>query len=79
MLARVAMGFLADRLGSGVQALILLGLGSSLASVLAASLSLDLPWAAVLALSAVIGFIGVSWNGVFLAEVGEARARGRAG
>ncbi|HXA69255.1 MAG TPA: MFS transporter [Stellaceae bacterium] len=77
MLARVAMGFLADRLGSGVQALILLGLGSSLASVLAAGLSLDLPWAAVLAISAAIGFIGVSWNGVFLAEVARLAPEGR--
>ena len=32
MVARIAMGFLADRLGSGVQALIFLGLGSCLAS-----------------------------------------------
>jgi MFS family permease len=77
MVARIAMGFLADRLGSGVQALIFLGLGSSLASVLAASLSLDLPWAAVLAISAVIGFIGVSWNGVFLAEVARLAPEGR--
>jgi len=77
MLARVAMGFLADRLGSGVQALILLGLGSSLASVLAAGLSLDLPWTAVLAISAVIGFVGVSWNGVFLAEVARLAPEGR--
>ena len=77
MLARVAMGFLADRLGSGVQALTLLGLGSCLAAVLAASLSLDLPWVAVLAISAVVGFIGVSWNGVFLAEVARLAPEGR--
>jgi MFS family permease len=77
MVARVAMGFLADRLGSGVHALILLGLGSCLASLAAASLSLGLPWAAVLALSAVIGFIGVSWNGVFLAEVARLAPEGR--
>lgn len=77
MVARVAMGFLADRLGSGVHALILLGLGSSLASVAAASLSLALPWGAVLAVSAVIGFTGVSWNGVFLAEVARLAPDGR--
>jgi MFS family permease len=77
MAARIAMGFMADRLGSGVRALILLGLGSSLASVLAASLSLALPWAAVLALSAAIGFVGVSWNGVFLAEVARLAPEGR--
>jgi len=77
MVARVAMGFLADRLGSGVLTLILLGLGSCLASLAAASLGLDLPWAAVLALSAVIGFIGVSWNGVFLAEVAQLAPEGR--
>jgi MFS family permease len=77
MVARVAMGFMADRLGSGVQALIYLGLGSCLASILSASLSLDLPWAGVLAVSAVIGFIGVSWNGVFLAEVARLAPEGR--
>ena len=77
MVARIVMGFMADRLGSGVQTLIYLGLGSCLASVLAASLSLDLPWAAVLAVSAVIGFIGVSWNGVYLAEVARLAPEGR--
>ncbi|HKF71570.1 MAG TPA: MFS transporter [Stellaceae bacterium] len=77
MVARIAMGFLADRLGSGVQALIYLGLGSCLASVLAAALGLDLPWPAVLAISAVVGLIGVSWNGVFLAEVARLAPEGR--
>ena len=77
MVARVAMGFLADRLGSGVRALILLGMGSSLASLIAAALSLRLPWPLVLAGSAVIGFTGVSWNGVFLAEVARLAPEGR--
>ena len=77
MIARIGMGFLADRLGSGVQALIYLGLGSCLASALAASLSLDLPWAGVLTVSAVIGVIGISWNGVFLAEVARLAPEGR--
>jgi len=77
MLARVAMGFLADRLGSGAQALTLLGLGSCLAALATASLSLALPWGAVLAISALIGFIGVSWNGVFLAEVARLAPEGR--
>ena len=77
MVARIAMGFMADRLGSGVQALIYLGIGSCLASILSASLSLGLPWAGVLAVSAVIGFIGVSWNGVYLAEVARLAPEGR--
>ncbi len=77
MVARILMGFLADRLGSAVRTLILLGLGSSLASVLAAALSLDLPWVLVLLVSAVIGFVGVSWNGVFLAEVARLAPEGR--
>jgi MFS family permease len=77
MVARIAMGFLSDRLGSGVQALIYLGLGSCLASLLSASLSLDLPWAGVLLVSAVIGFVGVSWNGVYLAEVARLAPEGR--
>ena len=77
MASRVAMGFLADRLGSGVRALILLGLGSSLAGILTASLSLGLSEAAVLAVSFVVGCIGVSWNGVFLAEVARLAPEGR--
>ena len=79
MVARVAMGFLADRLGSAVRTLILLGAGSSLAAVLAAALSFALPWPLVLAVSGVIGFIGVSWNGVFLAEVARLAPEGRVG
>lgn len=77
MVARVVMGFVADRLGSGVHALILLGLGSCIASMLAASLSLAMPWGVVLAVSGVIGFVGVSWNGVFLAEVARLAPEGR--
>ena len=77
MVARVAMGFLADRIGSGVRALILLGVGSSLASLVAAALSLRLAWPLVLAGSAVIGCTGVSWNGVFLAEVARLAPEGR--
>lgn len=77
MVARIAMGFLADRLGSGTRTLILLGLGSCLASVLAAALSLALPWATLLVMSGIIGFIGVSWNGVFLAEVARLAPDGR--
>ena len=79
MVARVAMGFLADRMGSAIYTLILLGAGSSLAAVLAAALSLALPWPLVLAVSGVIGFIGVSWNGVFLAEVARLAPEGRVG
>ena len=77
MVARVAMGFLADRLGSGVRALILLGVGSSLAALLAAALSLRLSWPLTLAASALIGVVGVSWNGVFLAEVARLAPEGR--
>ena len=77
MVARVGMGFLADRLGSGVRALILLGVGSSLAALLAAALSLRLSWPLVLVASAVIGVVGVSWNGVFLAEVARLAPEGR--
>ena len=77
MVARVAMGVLADRLGSGTHALILLGLGSCVSSVAAASLGLDLPWAAVLAISTLIGCLGVSWNGVFLAEIARLAPEGQ--
>jgi len=79
MLARILMGFVADRLGSGIRTLVLLGIGSSLASLAAAALSLDLSWGMVLALSAVIGLIGVSWNGVYLAEVARLAPEGRVG
>jgi MFS family permease len=79
MLARILMGFVADRLGSGMRTLVVLGIGSSLASLAAAALSLDLPWGIVLALSASIGLIGVSWNGVYLAEVARLAPEGRVG
>src|SRR5262249_37668349 len=67
MVARITMGFIADWLRSAVLTLSLLALGSCLSALLVAGLSLDPPWVLVLVASGIIGFAGVSWNGVFLA------------
>jgi MFS family permease len=77
--ARVAMGFLADRLGSARRTLVLLALGSSAMTALTAAVGPAWPWPAVLAAAAGAGLLIPSWNGVFLAEVARLAPPARVG
>jgi MFS family permease len=77
--ARVAMGFLADRIGSARRTLILLALGSAALTAVTALVGADWPWPAVLAAAAAAGVTVPSWNGVFLAEVARLAPRERVG
>ena len=72
--ARVVMGWLADRGGSGVTTLMLLA-GASAATAIALS-AIDRSWApwAVNAVCGAAGFFVASWNGVYLAEIARAVA-----
>lgn len=69
VVSRVGVGFLADRLGSAVRTLILLGVLSSIMTAMTAAMSGDWPWPLVLIVAGATGFAAASWNGVYLAEI----------
>jgi MFS family permease len=77
--ARIAVGWLADRLGSGTLVLMLLAVGGSAMMLVVATMSAAWPWPAVLVASAATGLLSASWNGVILAEVAHASPAGRIG
>jgi MFS family permease len=79
VVGRVATGWLADRLGSALRMLTILGISSSAVLLLFAAVAPGWPWAAVVALGGVAGFAVASWNGVLLAEVARAAPEGRVG
>lgn len=77
--ARVAMGWVADRLGSGVRALLLLAAGSTAMMLAVAAIAPAWPMALMLTVAALAGFTVASWNGIFLSEVAHAVPSDRVG
>ena len=67
--SRVAVGWVADRIGSARVTLALLALASCILMATVASIGPSWPVAAIVAVSAVSGLAVTSWNGVYLAEV----------
>ena len=67
--SRVAVGWVADRIGSARVTLALLALSSSILMATVAAIDAGWPTAAIVAVSAVSGLAVTSWNGVYLAEV----------
>lgn len=66
---RVFVGWIADRLGSGVRMLLLLAVGSGTMMIVTALITPAWPPAAIAAASALAGLTVGTWNGVYLAEV----------
>jgi MFS family permease len=77
--ARIAVGWFADRIGSGLLTLGLLALGGSAMMLVVAAMSAAWPWPAILAASAATGMLCASWNGVILSEVARVSPAGRIG
>lgn len=75
---RVGLGWLSDRLGSGLATLRLIALLSGL-TVAATALTFAWPVWAVMVLAAVGGVTVSSWNGLILAEIARFAAPGRIG
>ncbi|MBM3596618.1 MAG: MFS transporter [Alphaproteobacteria bacterium] len=67
--ARVIMGWVADRLGSALRALLLLSGASATMALATAAIGSAWPVWLVTAVAAVTGFAAASWNGVYLSEV----------
>jgi len=77
--ARIVVGWVADRVRAHLMVLALLGLGSS-ANILLVGL-MDKSWSglAVMAVSAATGFLAASWNGVLLSEIARLSPPARVG
>ncbi|HYC13014.1 MAG TPA: MFS transporter, partial [Stellaceae bacterium] len=79
ILGRIVLGWVADRLISPRRLLGLLGVSMAAAAVATGLITASWPLAAVFAVTAVLGATGVSWNGVYLAEVAALAPAGMAG
>jgi len=77
--ARVVMGWVADRIGSGIKTLLLLAGGSCLMMLLISTIAPGWPFWAVAAVGIGAGFASISWNGVYLAEVARLAPPARVG
>ena len=67
--ARVAMGWMADRIGSGPLTLLALAGGGFATMLAVAAIGPGWPLVAVIAVGSAAGVAATSWNGVYLAEV----------
>lgn len=79
VVARPAVGWLADRLGSGRRLLVGLAVASSLATAIMALLAPGWPAAAVYALMVAAGLAATSWNGLYMAQVAHCVPMARVG
>ncbi|MCC7274089.1 MAG: MFS transporter [Alphaproteobacteria bacterium] len=77
--ARVATGWIADRLGSNRAMLLILAVASTLATLAIAAIGEGWSYLAVAAVAVVAGIASISWNGVYLAEVARSAPAGRIG
>jgi MFS family permease len=76
---RVFTGWAADRLGSGMRMLMLLGIFSAAMMAATALIAASWSWPAMVAVSGLSGLAVGSWNGVYLAEVASHAAKGKVG
>ncbi|RAI00175.1 hypothetical protein DLJ53_20920 [Acuticoccus sediminis] len=79
VVSRVAVGWIADRVGSAHLTLIGLAFASSATMAVIAFAGAGWPYFALSAVAAVSGFAVASWNGVLLAEVSALAPKGRVG
>lgn len=76
---RVFTGWAADRLGSGLRMLMLLGIGSGALMAATALITPAWSWPAMLVVAGLSGLAVGSWNGVYLAEVASHAPPGKVG
>ena len=78
-LARIVVGWIADRARAHLTVLALLGVGSSANIFLIGAMDREWSHLAVLAMSAATGFLAASWNGVLLSEIARLSPPARVG
>jgi predicted MFS family arabinose efflux permease len=69
ILGRILLGWVADRFLRAGRVLAMLGIGMAAASIATGLISSAWPLPAIFAVTAMLGLTGLSWNGVYLAEV----------
>jgi len=74
---RVFTGWAADRLGSGIRMLMLLGVSSGALMIMTAAITASWSLPLILLVSGLSGLAVGSWNGVYLAEVASHAAPGK--
>lgn len=79
IVGRIVLGWVADRLLRAGRVLAMLGIGMAAASVATGLISSAWPLPAIFAATAMLGLTGLSWNGVYLAEVAAIAPAGAAG
>ena len=79
VVGRILLGWVADRLLRPGRVLALLGIGMAIASVATGLISSAWPLTSIFVVTAILGFTGLSWNGVYLAEVAVIAPTGAAG
>jgi len=79
VVARIAVGWIADAVGSARATLLALAVASAAVTVATACMTADWPTWAIIGLAGVAGFAAASWNGVYLAEIAARAADGMVG
>jgi len=79
IVGRILLGWVADRLLRPGRVLALLGIGMAAASVATGLISSAWPLPGIFVVTAMLGLMGLSWNGVYLAEVAAIAPPGTAG
>jgi MFS family permease len=79
IVGRILLGWVADRLLRPGHTLALLGISMAAASVATGLISSTWPLPSIFAVTAILGLTGLSWNGVYLAEVAVIAPPGAAG
>jgi MFS family permease len=79
IVGRILLGWVADRFLRAGRVLALLGIGMAAASVATGLISSAWPLPSIFAATAMLGLTGLSWNGVYLAEVAAIAPSGGAG
>jgi len=70
-IARIVVGWVADRVRSALMVLAALGIASSITMAVIGYMQLSWGWNVILAISALAGFCAASWNGVLMSEIAK--------
>jgi MFS family permease len=79
VVARIVMGWVADRLGAALRTLRILAGAAAAGALLAGAFAPAWPIWSIHAAAIVMGFTATSWNGLYLAEVARVAPPGRIG
>lgn len=79
VVGRIFLGWIADRFLRAERTLALLGVSMAAAAIATGLISSAWPLPSIFAVTAILGLTGLSWNGVYLAEVAAIAPTGTAG